>query len=57
MLYNKGYDLTESNKSPAEVAKSNKQWVGTCFYQEGYKPLLIKCKAVIESIPARSKSA
>ena len=24
--------LTESNKSPAEVAKSNKQWAGTCGY-------------------------
>ena len=34
--------LTESSKSPAEVAKSNKQW-----YQEGYKPLLINCEAVI----------
>ena len=39
--------FTESSKSPAEVAKSNKQWVGTCLYQEGYKPLLINCEAVI----------
>ena len=39
--------LTESSKYPAEVAKSNKQWVGTCLYQEGYKPLLINCEAVI----------
>ena len=39
--------LTESSKSPASIAKSNKQWVGTCLYQEGYKPLLINCGAVI----------
>ena len=39
--------LTESSKSPAEVAKSNKQWLGTYLYQEGYKPLLINCEAVI----------
>ena len=30
---------------PCEVALSNKQWVGTCLYQEWYKPLLISCKA------------
>jgi len=41
------YSLTESSKSPASIAKSNKQWVGTCLYQEGYKPLLINCEAVI----------
>ena len=35
--------LTESSKSPASIAKSNKQWVGTCLYQEGYKHLLINC--------------
>ena len=46
ILDQSGY-LTESSKSPAEVAKSNKQWVGTCLYQEGYKPLLINCEAVI----------
>ena len=28
-------DLTESSKSPASIAKSNKQWVGTCLYQGG----------------------
>ena len=39
--------LTESSKSPASIAKSNKQWVGTYLYQEGYKPLLINCEAVI----------
>ena len=33
-------DLTESSKSPASIAQSNKQWVGTCLYQEWYKPLL-----------------
>jgi len=27
-------DLTESSKSPASIAKSNKQWVGTCLYQQ-----------------------
>ena len=37
--------LTESGKSPASIALSNKQWVGTCLYQEWYKPLLISCKA------------
>ena len=40
-------DLTESSKSPDSIAKSNKLWVGTCLYQEGYKPLLINCEAVI----------
>ena len=29
--------LTESSKSPASIAKSNKQWVGTCLYQEECK--------------------
>ena len=41
------YDLTESSKSPASIAKSNKQWVGTCLYQEECKLLLINCGAVI----------
>ena len=41
-----GY-LTESSKSPASIAKSNKQWVGTCLYQEECKLLLINCEAVI----------
>ena len=40
-------NLTESSKSPAEVAKSNKQWVGTCLYQEVCKHILINCEAVI----------
>ena len=39
--------LTESSKSPASIAKSNKQWVGTCLYQEECKFLLINCGAVI----------
>ena len=39
--------VNKSRKSPASIAKSNKQWVGTCLYQEGYKPLLINCEAVI----------
>ena len=39
--------LTESSKSPASIAKSNKQWVGTCLYQEECKLLLINCGAVI----------
>ena len=26
--------LTESSKLPASIAQSNKQWVGTCLYQE-----------------------
>ena len=33
--------LTESSKSPAGIAQRNKQWVGTCLYQEWCKPLLI----------------
>ena len=37
--------LTESSKSPASIAQSNKQ--GTCLYQEWYKPLLISCEAAI----------
>jgi len=37
--------LTESSKSPASIAQSNKQWAGTCLYQEWCKPLLISCKA------------
>ena len=40
-------NFNKSRKSPASIAKSNKQWVGTCLYQEGYKPLLINCEAVI----------
>ena len=40
-------DLTKSSKSPASIAKSNKQWVGTCLYQEACKRLLINCGAVI----------
>ena len=39
--------FNKSRKSPVSIAKSNKQWVGTCLYQEGYKPLLINCEAVI----------
>ena len=38
---------TESSKSPASIEKSNKQWVGTCLYQEECKLLLINCGAVI----------
>ncbi len=41
------YILTKSSKSPASIAKSNKQWVGTCLYQEACKRLLINCGAVI----------
>ena len=37
--------LTESSKSPASIAQSNKRWVGTCLYQEWCKPLLISCEA------------
>ena len=37
--------LTESSKSPASIARSNKQWVGICLYQEWCKPLLISCEA------------
>ena len=39
--------FNKSRKSPASIAKSNKQWVGTSLYQEGYKPLLINCEAFI----------
>ena len=41
------FQSKSGSQSPAEVAKSNKQWVGTYLYQEGYKPLLINCEAVI----------
>ena len=45
-LDKKGFtDLTESSKYPASIAKSNKQWVGTCLYQEWLAPLLISCEA------------
>ena len=44
---NQPTDLTESSKSPASITQSNKQWVGTCLYQEWYKPLLISCEAAI----------
>ena len=39
--------LTESSKSPASIARSNKQWVWTCLYQEWCKPLMISCEAAI----------
>ena len=39
--------LTESSKSPALIAQSNKQWAGTCLYQKWYKPLLISCEVAI----------
>ena len=38
-------NLTESSKSSASIVQSNKQWVGTCLYQEWCKPLLISCEA------------
>ena len=45
-LDKKGFtDLTESSKSPASIAQSSKQWVGTCLYQEWLAPLLISCEA------------
>lgn len=40
--------LTESSKSPGAIAKSNKQWVGTCLYQEDCKLLLINCEYPID---------
>ena len=43
----KTHYLTESSKSPASIARSNKQWAGTCLYQEECKLLLINCGAVI----------
>ena len=46
-LYVNRHGLTKSSKSPASIAKSNKQWVGTCLYQEECKLLLINCGAVI----------
>ena len=39
--------LAKSSKSPASIAKSNKQGVGTCLYQEECKLFLINCGAVI----------
>ena len=46
-FYNIPNSLIKSSKSPASIAKSNKQWVGTCLYQEECKLLLINCGAVI----------
>ena len=37
--------LTGIKQVPASIAQSNKQWVGTCLYQEWCKPLLISCEA------------
>ena len=41
-------DLTESSKSPASIAQSNKQWVGSGLHQEWCKPLLISCEAAFD---------
>ena len=41
IYFSKIMHLTKSSKSPASIAKSNKQWVGTCLYQEVCKRLLI----------------
>ena len=41
-------NITESGKSSAEIAKSDKQWVGTCLYQEDCKLLLINCEYPID---------
>ena len=30
------YISTESSKSPASIAKSNKEWVGSCMHQEQF---------------------
>ena len=38
-------DFNRVKQVPCVVARSNKQWVGTCLYQEWYKPLLISCEA------------
>ena len=46
-IFRENNNLTKSSKSPASIAKSNKQWVGTCLYQEECKLLLINCGAVI----------
>ena len=42
--------LTESSKSPASIAKRNKQWVGTCLYQDECKLLLISYEQVAKRI-------
>ena len=38
-------DFNRVSKSPASIARSNEQWVGSGLYQEWYKPLLISCEA------------
>ena len=38
-------EFNEPSKSPVLIARSNKQWVGTCLYQEECKLLLISCEA------------
>ena len=49
--------LTESSKFPAKVAKSNRQQVEICLYQEESKLILINCGVVIRyGIESRSKA-
>ena len=36
-IFRENNNLTKSSKSPASIAKSNKQG-GTCLYQEGASP-------------------
>jgi len=49
--------LTESSKFPAKVAKSNRQQVEICLYQEESKLILINCGVVIRyGTESRSKA-
>ena len=44
--------LTKSSKSPASIAKSNKQWVGTCLF--GYEQVAkADCEYPIEYVCRR----
>ena len=44
-VYERGTVFNRVRQVPCRVARNNKQWVGTCLYQEWYKPLLISCEA------------
>ena len=46
-VYERGTVFNRVRQVPCRVARNNKQWVGTCLYQEWYKPLLISCEAAI----------
>ena len=46
-IFRENNNLTKSSKSPASIAKSNKQGWGLACIRRGGKPLLISCVAAI----------